>query len=151
MLNCFWRNLTRRSENDNTPQPLDQWINSPFMGQKAGNCNSFTSYHYLSNVFPMHCGLRAIPLCAQQWAQLKSLSNLKSLKWIDLPIPKIWILKIWPWKSKVKAMGEVKVSSHNLGPTSYRLTSFWFHVNPPSSSYDRAFLKFDLQNSRSKS
>ena len=25
--------LTRRSENDNTPQPLDQWTNSPFMGQ----------------------------------------------------------------------------------------------------------------------
>ena len=28
---------TRRSENDNTPQPLDQWTNSPFMGQLVGN------------------------------------------------------------------------------------------------------------------
>ena len=28
---------TRRSENDNTPQPLDQWTNSPFMGQQVGN------------------------------------------------------------------------------------------------------------------
>ena len=29
---------TRPSENDNTPQPLDQWTNSPFMGQQVGNC-----------------------------------------------------------------------------------------------------------------
>ena len=28
---------TRRLENDNTPQPLDQWTNSPFMGQQVGN------------------------------------------------------------------------------------------------------------------
>ena len=42
-------------------------------------------------------------------------SHLFYSKLIDLPIPKIWLLKIWPWKSKV--MGEVKVSSHNLSPT----------------------------------
>ena len=29
--------ITRRSENYNTPQPLDQWTNSPFMGQQVGN------------------------------------------------------------------------------------------------------------------
>ena len=29
--------------------------------------------------------------------------------------------KIWPWKSKVKAMVEVKVQSHKVGVTSYRL------------------------------
>ena len=28
---------TRRSENDDTPQPLDQWTNSPFIGQQIGN------------------------------------------------------------------------------------------------------------------
>ena len=28
---------TRRSENDDTPQPLGQWTNSPFMGQQVGN------------------------------------------------------------------------------------------------------------------
>ena len=28
---------TSRSENDDTPQPLDQWTNSPFIGQQAGN------------------------------------------------------------------------------------------------------------------
>ena len=30
--------LTKRSENNNTPQPLNQWMNSPFMGQQVGNC-----------------------------------------------------------------------------------------------------------------
>ena len=39
--------------------------------------------------------------------------------------------QIWPWKSKVKVVGEVKVQSKNICQTSYRLTSFWFHVNPP--------------------
>ena len=29
--------ITRRSENDDTPQPLDQWTNSPFIGQQVGN------------------------------------------------------------------------------------------------------------------
>ena len=28
---------TRRSENDDTPQPLDLWTNSPFIGQQVGN------------------------------------------------------------------------------------------------------------------
>ena len=31
------RKITRRSENDDTPQPLDQWTHSPFMGQQVGN------------------------------------------------------------------------------------------------------------------
>ena len=34
MTGTLW---TRRSENDNTPQPLDQWTNSPFIGQQVGN------------------------------------------------------------------------------------------------------------------
>ena len=33
--------ITRCSEKDNTPQPLDQWTNSPFMGQQIGNCDEF--------------------------------------------------------------------------------------------------------------
>ena len=47
---------TRRSENDNTPQPLDQWTNSPFIGQQAGNCKSFILTHYLADLFAMHRG-----------------------------------------------------------------------------------------------
>ena len=38
-------------------------------------------------------------------------------------------------------MGEVKVQSHNVSLTSYRLTSLWFHVNRSSHSWDTAFLK----------
>ena len=51
--------------------------------------------------------------------------------------------KIWPWKSRVKVMGEVTVQSHNVGLTSYRLTFILFHVNRASHSWDIAFSKFD--------
>ena len=37
--------------------------------------------------------------------------------------------KIWPWKSRVKVMGEVKVECHNMGPTFNQLTSLSFHVD----------------------
>ena len=41
--------ITRRSENDNTPQPIDQRMESLLMGQQGGNCNSFAPTHYLVN------------------------------------------------------------------------------------------------------
>ena len=41
--------------------------------------------------------------------------------------------KIWHWKFKVQVMGEVKVESHNMGPTFSRLTSLSFHVNQQCS------------------
>ena len=59
--------------------------------------------------------------------------------------------KIWPWKSKVKVMVEIKVESHKVGVTSYWLTSLLFHVNRPCHSWDTAFSKFDLENPRSRS
>ena len=65
---------TRRSENDNTPQPHDQWTNSPFIGQQVGNCRSFTLTHYLANLFAKHRGPRSIPLCIQHHIQLTTLS-----------------------------------------------------------------------------
>ena len=52
---------TRRSKNDNTPRPLDQWTNSPFIGQRVGNCKCFTLTHYLADLFAMHRGPRSIP------------------------------------------------------------------------------------------
>ena len=55
------------------------------------------------------------------------------------------------WNSKVKVMVEVKVESHKVGVTSYRLTSLSLPVNRPSHSWDTAFLKFDLENPRSRS
>ena len=94
-------------ENDDTPQPLDQWTNSPFMGQQVGN---WSLCHALWPQKEAHCA-----------SNIVSNSHLFHSNPIDLPIPKIWLLKIWPWKYKVKVMGEVKVLSHNLGPTSYQI------------------------------
>ena len=48
-------------------------------------------------------------------------------------------------------MGEVKVWSHNVSLTFYRLTSLSFHVNQPSHSWDTIFSKFDLKNPRLRS
>ena len=61
------------------------------------------------------------------------------------------IFKIWPWKSKVKVMGEVTVESHNMDPIFYHLTSLSFHVNWPYHSWNTEFSKFDLENPRSRS
>ena len=49
--------------------------------------------------------------------------------------------KIWPWKSRVKVMGEVTVQSHNVGLTSYWLTSLSFHVNRASLSWVTTIFK----------
>ena len=67
-----WWSITKRSEND-TPQPLDQWTSSPFIGQQVANCKSFTLTLYLADLFAMHHGPRSIPLCAQHHIQLTPL------------------------------------------------------------------------------
>ena len=54
--------------------------------------------------------------------------------------------KIWHWKFKVKVIGEVKVLSHNMGPTFSQLTSLSFHANWASNSWVTTFPKFDLEN-----
>ena len=59
--------------------------------------------------------------------------------------------KIWPWKSRVKVIGEVTVQSHYVGAISYRLTSLSFHVNRASHSSVMTFSKFDLENQGSRS
>ena len=59
--------------------------------------------------------------------------------------------KIWPWKSRVKVMGEVTLQSQNGGLISYRLTFLSLYVNRPSHSWDTAFSKFDLENPGSRS
>ena len=65
---------------------------------------------------------------------------------LAIPFLRYDFFKIWPWKSKVKVMVEVKVESHKVGVTSYRFTSLSFHVNRPFHSWDTAFSKFDLEN-----
>ena len=94
------------------------------------------------------------------WGQsLKSQyeSNILSTRILSVPCQSVIpfrryvFLKIWPWKSKVKVMGEVKVWSHNVSLTFYQLTSFSSHVNRPSHSWDTTFSNFDLENPRSRS
>ena len=76
--------VTRRSENDNTPQPLDQWTNSPFIGQQAGNCKSFILTHYLADLFAMHRGHapKVNPIVHPTSYPFHS-------TWVDPPIPKL--------------------------------------------------------------
>ena len=68
-----------------------------------------------------------------------------------IPFLRYDFFKIWPWKSKVKVMGEVDIESHKVSVRSYRLTSLSFHVNRPSHSWDTTFSKFDLENPRWRS
>ena len=68
-----------------------------------------------------------------------------------IPLLSYDFFKIWPWNSRVKVMGKVTVQSHNVGLTSYRLTSLSFHVNQPSHSWVMTFSKFDLENQGSRS
>ena len=68
-----------------------------------------------------------------------------------IPLLSYDFFKIWPWNSRVKVMDEVTVQSHNVGLTSYRLTSVLFHVDRPSHSWDTAFSKVDLENQGSRS
>ena len=41
-----------------------------------------------------------------------------------IPFLRYSIFNIWPWKFKVKVMGEVAIKSHSMSPTFCRLTSF---------------------------
>ena len=68
-----------------------------------------------------------------------------------IPLLSYDFFKIWLWNSRVKVIDEVTVQSHNVGITSYGLTSISFHVNWPSLSWDTAFSKFDLENQGSRS
>ena len=68
-----------------------------------------------------------------------------------IPFLRYNFFKIWPWKSKVKVMGEVAIKSHAMGPAFYRFTSLKLHVNRSSHSWDMTFSKFDLENPRSRS
>ena len=55
-----------------------------------------------------------------------------------IPFMRYDFFKIWPWKSKVKVIGEVDIKSHSMGPTFYRFTSLSFHCQSaiPFLRYD---------------
>ena len=90
-------------------------------------------------------------LKSQCWSSILSTHIPFVLCQMALPFLRYSIFNIWPWKSRVKVMGDVTVQSHNVGLASYRLTAFSFHVNRPSHSWDTAFSKFDLENQGSRS
>ena len=71
--------------------------------------------------------------------------------WMALSFLRYSSFKNWLWRSKVKAIGEVKVQSHDVSLTSYQPTSVCFHINRPSHSWDSAFSKFYLEKPRSRS
>ena len=86
------------------------------------------------------------------WVQHSIDSHPFRSKSISHPIPEIQLFfKFDLEKSMVKVMVEVQAESHKVGVTSYRFTSLSFHVNRPSHSWDKAFSKFDLENSKSRS
>ena len=49
----------------------------------------------------------------------------------SLTIKLRWVPVLALFFFKVKVMDQVITYSHKVGPTSYRLTSFLFHVSPP--------------------
>ena len=113
-----WWSITKRSEND-TPQPLDQWTSSPFIGQQVANCKSFTLTLYLADLFAMHHGPRSIPLCAQHHIQLTPLHS----KWVKPPIPELqqfqyFTLKIQGqghgWGQSLKSQCESNILSTHI-------------------------------------
>ena len=63
----------------------------------------------------------------------------------NIQFPRYDFFKIWPWKSKVNVVIEVKVESHKVGVTSYRLTSLSFHVNRPFHPEIQNFLNLTLR------
>ena len=118
---------TRHSENDNTPQPLDQWRNRPFIGQQVGNCKSFTLTQYLADLFAMHRG-QGQSHCA---SNIISNSHPFHSKGVDPPIPKLQQFQYLTLKIQGQGHGWGQIWSHNVSLTFYRLTSLSFHVNRP--------------------
>ena len=57
---------------------------------------------------------------------------------------------ILPWKFTIKVMGEVKVWSHEVSLTFYRLTSLSFPVNQASHSWHTTFFKNSTLKSKVK-
>ena len=124
-------------ERQHTPQPLDQWTNSPFIGQQVGNCKSFTLTHHLADVFAMWPKVNPIVHPTSNPTHIHFIPSESTLPLLSYHSYSNF--NIWTWKSKVKVMGEVKVWSHNVSLTFYRVTSLSFHVNRPSHSWDKTF------------
>ena len=50
----------------------------------------------------------------------------------------------------LKVMGVVKGQCHTVGPVSYQLTSYSFHINQTNYSWDTTISKFDIETYKVK-
>ena len=144
--NTTW---TRGPENDNTPQPLDQWTNNSLMGQQVGNCKIFTLTHYLADLFAMHrCCPRSIPLCIQHHIQthipfIPSESTLPYMRYSNFNI-----YLGYP-RSRSSVRSKVKVTTWAQHPI-HSNPDFSMSIRPPIPM-TQTFSKFQLKNPRSRS
>ena len=71
---------------------------------------------------------------------------------IGRPIPEITLFQTLTLKFQLQGQGHgvVKGQGHAVGPISYYLTSFSFHINQTNNSRERALSKFDLETSKVK-
>ena len=150
---CFASMLrfkTRRSQNDTTPQPLNQWMGNPFMSQQVGKVLQF-------HIDPLlgQC------ICHAMWATSKPVvrpplypthtSFIPSHVDVNYSIVRFCVIHFeaisQPAPKLLNSTMGLNIKNHNLSPTPYRVTSFWLHDNPPSDSYDRTFfnLTFKIQ------
>ena len=110
---------TRRSENDNTPQPQDQWTNSPFIGQQVENCKSFTLTHCLVDLLAMHHDPMSIPLCIQHHpTHILFIPSESTLPFLSYSNFNIFTLKIQNqghgWGQSLKSQCESSILSTHI-------------------------------------
>ena len=133
--------ITEQGVQRTTTPLIGQWKNSPFIGQQVGNCK----FH----IDP----LLGRSICHALWPKVNPIVHPTSYPTqipfipseLTLPFLSYGNFNILPWKSQVKVMGEVKVWSHIVSLTFYRLTSFSFHVNQPSHSWNTTFQNLTLK------
>ena len=133
-------------ENDNTLQPLDQWTNSPFMGQQVWNCKSFTLTHYLADLFTMAQGQ------SHSASNIISNSHPFQSKWVDPPIPEIQQFQYLTLKIQGQGhwWGQSSKSQHGSNILSIQILFFPMSIRPPIPMTQN-FSKFHLENPRSRS
>ena len=90
------------------------------MGQKVGNCKSFTLTHYLADLFAMHCGPKTSPLYPTHISFIPSQSTFPFLKYgyqkfhHENPRSRSWVRS----KFKVATWVQHLIDSHPFGSMS---------------------------------
>ena len=92
---------TRRSEKDNTPQPLDQWTNSPFSDQQVGNCKSFT----WPITWPIYLPCTVAQCQSHCASNIICNSHPFHSKWVDPPIPELQQFQYFTFKIQGQGHG----------------------------------------------